>query len=275
MLGGRGYHSLAVTSDGTVWAWGYNRNGELGYDTTGQACPKLSHSTCSDVPEQVDGVSNPLMVTGGGFFSLALMQDHTVMGWGEDNHGELGDGQYNDQPAPVHASAVLSHVVQISAGWFHALALTDTGHVLAWGDNGAGEIGIGVTSTQGISVPVEVPGLDHVIKVSAGDGFSGALKDNGTAWTWGGNTYGQLGDATFNDSASPVQVHNLGDAKQYTARDYHDLAVLDDGTVWDWGSNENGELGNNTIGDSDVPVEVIFPAGPPPQWMLWLPFLMR
>jgi alpha-tubulin suppressor-like RCC1 family protein len=146
--------------------------------------------------------------------------------------------------------------------------------VLAWGDNTAGEIGIGVTSTTGINVPVEVPGLDHVIKVAAGDGFSGALKDDGTVWTWGGNNFGQLGNETFNLSASPVQVHKLGVVKQYTARDYHNLAVLDDGTVWDWGSGENGELGNGTVGDSDMAVEVVFPAKAP-QWSLWLPLLVR
>ena len=271
-LGGRGYHSLAIKSDGTVWAWGWNSRGQLGHDTTGQTCPR-NPGKCSDVPVQVVGISHPLSVTGGGFFSLALMPDHTVMGWGANEHGELGNGSYSDADTPVQASSVLSHVVQISAGWKHAVALTDDGHVWAWGDNFEGEIGTGVTSTLGISVPVQVPGLDHVIVVSGGDRFSGALKDDGTVWTWGWNGFGQLGNATFNDSASPVQVHDLGYVKQYAARDYHDLAVLDNGTVWDWGSNEDGELGNNTVGDSDVPVQVIFAVVP--EWDLWLPLLRR
>jgi len=90
MLGGRGYHNLAVTADGAVWAWGWNRDGELGYDTSASPCPFGLYGTCSNVPGQVIGISNPLTVTGGGFFSLALMPDHTLMAWGRNNHGELG-----------------------------------------------------------------------------------------------------------------------------------------------------------------------------------------
>jgi alpha-tubulin suppressor-like RCC1 family protein len=134
-LGGRGYHSLAVTIDGNVWAWGWNSKGQLGHDTTGQACSPPLFGTCSNVPVQVLGISNPLTVTGGGFFSLALMPDHTVMAWGANGSGELGDGSYANRAAPVQVSAVLSHVVNISAGWAHAVALTDDGKVWTWGDN--------------------------------------------------------------------------------------------------------------------------------------------
>jgi YD repeat-containing protein len=269
-LGGRGYHSLAVTSDGKVWAWGWNSRGQLGHDTTGQPCPAPLFGTCSDVPLQVLGISNPLTVTGGGFFSLAVKPDHTVMGWGANELGELGDGTFTDRPAPVQASSVLSHVVQLSAGWKHAVALTDDGKVWTWGDNTNGEIGNGLTSTVGISVPFQVPGLSNVIGVSGGDRFTGILKADGTVWTWGWNGFGQLGDATFTDRSSPVQVHGLGDVKIFAARDYHDLAVKGDGTVWAWGSGLNGELGDNLNASSDVPVQVIFMPH-----ALWLPILMQ
>lgn len=272
-LGGRGYHSLAVTADGKVLAWGWNSQVQLGHDTTGQKCSSNLFGTCSTVPVQVLGISNPLTVTGGGFFSLALMPDHTVMGWGANEAGQLGDGSYADRAAPVHVSAVLSHVVNISAGWAHAVALTDDGKVWTWGENSAGEIGNGVTSTQGISVPFQVPGLDNVIGVSGGDGFTGVLKADGTVWTWGYNLFGQLGDATFSNRSSPVQVHGLGQVKLFAARDYHDLAVKQDGSVWAWGSGLNGELGDNQTASSDVPVQVQF-AAPPVSW-LWLPLVMR
>ena len=84
-------------------------------------------------------------MTGGGFFSLAVMPDHTVMGWGSNTLGQLGDGSTTNRPAPVAASAVLSHVVQLSAGWKHSVALTDDGKVWTWGDNAFGEIGNGIT----------------------------------------------------------------------------------------------------------------------------------
>lgn len=259
-LGGRGYHTLAIRSDGTVWAWGWNEYGELGHDTSGSNCPYGLALTCSNVPVQVIGVSNPLTVTGGGFFSLALMPDHTLLGWGRNSHGELGNGSFTvSQTVPVQVSNVLSNVTNVSAGWFHAVALTSDGKVWTWGDNAAGEIGIGVTSTTGVSVPVQVPGLSNVIGVSAGDGFTGILKADGTVWTWGGNNFGDLGDGTnVLQRSSPAQVVGLTNVINYAARDYHNIAARSDGSVWAWGSGSSGELGDNKFADSNVPMRVIF-----------------
>lgn len=260
-LGGRGYHSLALKNDGTVWTWGWNSVGQLGYDTTGSDCVYLKGSTCGNVPGQVIGLTNVLTVTGGGFFSIALMSDHTLEAWGANEHGQLGNGGYTAQPSPVQVSSVLSNVIQVSGGWKHAVALTSDGKVWTWGDNTEGAIGNGVTSTIGISIPVQVPGLDHVIGVSGGDRYTAALKDDGTVWTWGSNAFGQLGNGTFTGSPSPVQVHNLSHVTYMAARDYHTLVIKDDGTVWDWGSGSYGELGNDNPVDSALPVQVLFPSG--------------
>jgi alpha-tubulin suppressor-like RCC1 family protein len=256
-LGGRGYHMLALKTDGTVWAWGWNRNGELGYSTL-DPCPNGLYGTCSNLPGLVVGVNNPLMVTGGGFFSLALMPDHTLLAWGRNNHGELGDGTYTEQHTPVPVDHVLSNVVYASAGWFHAVALTSDKKVWTWGNNSSGEIGIGSSSTTGVNLPVQVPGLSDVQSVSAGDGFTAALKSDGTVWTWGANNYGQLGNGTFTDRSSPGQVIGLSNVIYLAARDYHVIVIKSDGSLWAWGSNENGECGDNTVLDRSLPVRVLF-----------------
>jgi YD repeat-containing protein len=214
--------------------------------------------TCSNVPVQVLGITNPLIVTGGGFFSLALMPDHTLRAWGANEYGQLGDGSTTDRSAPVHASSILSNVVQVSAGWKHAVALTADGKVWTWGDNTTGQIGIGLTSTTGVSVPIQVPGLSNIIDVSGGDRFTAALKADGTVWTWGWNGFGQLGDGTNTDRTVPVQVTGLNNVILMAARDYHVLVVKSDGSVWAWGSGGNGELGNKNFTDSNLPVQVIF-----------------
>ena len=205
MLGGRGYHNLAVKEDGTVWAWGWNSQGQLGHATTASPCPAPLAGTCSNVPIQVTGISNPLAITGGGFFSLALMPDHTLLGWGANEKGELGDGTYTDRPAPVAVNPIVSNVIQVSGGWKHAVALTATGAVWTWGDNTYGQIGNGTTSTTGVNVPYQVPGLSNVIAVSGGDRYTAALKQDGTVWTWGWNGFGQLGDETNIDRPSPFR----------------------------------------------------------------------
>ena len=158
---------------------------------------------------------------------------------------------------------------------FRSVALTDDGHVWAWGDNLEGEIGLGIMTTWGISLPVQVPNLSGVVSVSAGDRFTGALKADGTVWTWGANQFLQLGNATnVAYSSVPVQVFGLEHVKIYAARDYHDLVVKDDETVWAWGSGQYGELGDNLATDSSVPVQVLFGQATPYAW-LWLPFIQR
>ena len=278
-LGGRGYHNLAIKSDGTVWAWGWNRNGELGHDTTGSTCPNGLFATCSNVPVQVIGISNPLAVTGGGFFSLALMSDHTLKGWGQNGNGQVGDGSFTDRPAPVSVS-ILTNVTQVSAGWKHAVALTSDGTVWTWGDNGNGEIGNGFTNTTdpvpslGITTPFHVPGLTNVVSVSAGDSFTAVLKSDGTVWTWGYNTFGQLGNGGFIDNPTPAQVPGLSNVILMAARDYHMLVTKSDGTVWAWGSGKNGELGNNdNTTDRNKPIQVLGIISS--MYQLSLPLLLR
>jgi alpha-tubulin suppressor-like RCC1 family protein len=165
----------------------------------------------------------------------------------------------------VSVSNILSNVVQVSAGWKHAVALTSDGKVWAWGNNAEGAIGNGVTSTAGVTTPFQVPGLSNVIGVSAGDRFTGILKADGTVWTWGAmndsTQYGQLGVGTFVGATSPVKVTGgLTNVILYAARDYHDLAVKSDGSVWAWGSGDQGELGNCKFVHSPVPVRVLFPS---------------
>ena len=258
-LGGRGYHNLAVKSDGTIWAWGWNSRGQLGHDTSTHLCPAPLVGTCSNVPVQVLGIDHPLSVTGGGFFSLALMANHTLQAWGANESGQLGDGTTIDRSSPVPVNSILSNVIQVSGGWKHAVALTSSGKVWTWGNNVEGEIGNGTTSPIGVNIPFEVPGLSNIIAVSAGDRFTAALRKDGTVWTWGWNGFGQLGIRTSTDPYSPSQVVGLTDVVYLAARDYHVLVIKSDGTVWAWGSGQNGELGNNDILDKTSPVQVLFP----------------
>ena len=254
-LGSRAYHSLAVKSDGTVWAWGWNKDGALGNGVDNSA---------SDypVPIQVQGVNNPIMVTAGYCFSVALLQDHTLVAWGKNNAGQLGDGTTATRLSPVTVAG-LTNVISVSAGWTHVAALRADGTVWTWGSNnwtgaypGSGKLGDG--TTQDRYTPVQVPGLTGVIAVSAGDGHTAVLKEDGTVWTFGSNAAGQCGDGTYTQRLSPVQVQGLSGIVNLTARDFHNQAVQSDGTVWSWGSGTSGELGNGKTYDSPVPVKVIF-----------------
>ncbi|MGW4160729.1 RCC1 domain-containing protein [Streptomyces sp. NPDC004788] len=143
-----------------------------------------------------------------------------------------------------------------------ATRAAEPGTAYAWGSDAAGRLGRGVGS--GLSTtPVTVCGdvgcsgaLDEVAAVEAGSGHAVALRGDGTVWTWGSNTYGQLGDGTTAQRNTPVRVPGLTDVTAVAAGGAHTLALKRDGTVWAWGRNNKGQLGDETTTDRSTPVQV-------------------
>ncbi|HKI56599.1 MAG TPA: hypothetical protein VKB31_05555 [Trueperaceae bacterium] len=246
------WHSLALLSDGSVWGWGYNADGQVGDGST----------TGRDTPVQVHGLPAVVSLAAGGDFesghSLALAQDGTVWAWGYNAYGQLGINSTADSYTPVQVPG-LSGVVSIAAGLDHSLALTRGGSVYAWGLNANGQLGDGTTTER--DVPVAVSGLSGVVAVSAGGnhytspdyGFSLALTAGGSVYAWGSNAYGQLGDGTTTDRHAPVKVPGLSNVVAVSAAGAHAMALEGDGSVWVWGRNDYGQLGDGTITDQHAP----------------------
>ena len=202
-------------------------------------------------PVAVAGLTGVVAVVAGATHSLALKNDGTVLAWGSNASGQLGDGTTTDRYGPVTVSG-LRGVVAVVAGGYHSLALESNGTVRAWGNNGVGQLGDGTTTDR--YGPVTVSGLRGVVAVVAGVGHSLALKSDGTVWAWGLNNLGQLGDGTTTQRLSPVAVPGLTGVVAVAGGDYHSLALKSDGTVWAWGSNVSGQLGDGTTTDQVSPV---------------------
>jgi alpha-tubulin suppressor-like RCC1 family protein len=230
------WHSLAVQSDGSLWAWGDNNRGQLGDGTT----------TDRYIPIQV--MSGVTAVTAGTQHSLALKSDGTLWVWGANYSGQLGDGSTTDRHTPIQ---VLSGVTGMAAGGGHSLALKSDGTLWAWGDNGYGQLGDGTTMHR--YTPVQV--LSGVKAVMAGLWHSFALKSDGTLWTWGANYSGQLGDGSTTDRYIPIQV--LSGVTDVAAGYGHSLALKSDGTLWAWGLNISGHLGDGSKTDRYIPIQVL------------------
>jgi RHS repeat-associated protein len=238
-------HNVALRSDGTVWTWGLNANGQLGDGTT----------TSSSTPIQVPGITNAIAVAAGGSHTLALLADGTVRAWGLNANGELGNNSTTESHTPVTVSG-LTGVTAISAGGMHSLALKSNGTVWAWGDGSSGQLGNSSTSEYHTPQQTTATNLGTATAISAGSTFSEAIKSDGTVWTWGANSKGQLGNNATGLQSAPVQVSGLTNAVSISAGFQHALAVNSDGTAWAWGLNANGELGNNSTTDTKVPVQV-------------------
>jgi alpha-tubulin suppressor-like RCC1 family protein len=230
-------HGLAVKSDGTVWAWGYDGFGQLG--------DSASHAgNLSRLPVQVEGVggtgflSGVSSVAGGGLHSLALKTDGSVYAWGYNGTGGLGNGGGPDSSTPVQVkgeggSGSLSSVTDIAAGSEHSLALKD-GTVYAWGLNNFRQLGDD-TSVFQRNAPVKVKGeggvgfLTGATDVAAGAHHSlAAVSANGTVWAWGRNDLNSLGDGTSTTPRpTPVQSIQLIGTTKLASGDFHSLAVAD------------------------------------------------
>ena len=191
-------------------------------------------------------------ISAGYAHTVALKQDGTVWAWGGNDYGQLGDGTQTDSLTPVQVRG-LYNVTAIAAGGYHTVALKQDGTVWAWGDNTYGELGDG-TQTDRLT-PVQVSGLStNVTAIAAGYLHTVAQKLDGTAWTWGSNYNGQLGDGKQTDRYTPVQVSGLSNVIAIAAGSAHATALKQDGTVWGWGWDFAGQLGDGTTTDSPTPV---------------------
>ena len=234
-----GLHSLILKTDGTLWACGDNKYGQLGDGTT----------TNRSTPVKVmDGVS---VISGGGYHSLILKTDGSLWACGNNYKAQLGtwyDG-LNDICTPVKA---MDGVSAISGGSYFSLILKTDGTLWTCGDNFNGQLGNGTTTMLGSSVNQV---MDGVKAIAAGSDHSLILKNDGTLWACGWNLYGQLGDGTTTNRCTPVKV--MGGVKAIAAGDAHSLILKTDETLWVCGCNDDGQLGDGTTTDRSTPVKVM------------------
>jgi len=225
-------------------AWGANPSGELGDGT---------HALRISPVEPVGLGSGVMHVAAGWYHTLAVRDNGTVMAWGLNDSGQLGNGTTDETVVPMPVSA-LTGVIRVSAGNDHSLALRSDGTVWAWGSNAHGQLGDGTVTDR--LTPVRVFGLTGVTDISAGVQFSLARRSDGSMRAWGANAVGQLGDGTFVDRSRPIAPVGLANVIQVSAGQGHSLALRADGQAFAWGSNALGALGDGTTVDHFIPAPV-------------------
>ena len=237
-------HTAAIKTDGSLWVWGGNAQGQLGINNTAQRNTPVT---------TFSGGTTWKSVACGSFHTAAIKTDGSLWTWGYNNSGQLGINNTANQSIPVTTFVGGNDWKQVSAGNEHTSAIKTDGSLWSWG------LSINGDNTSGInrSTPVTTfAGGNNWKQVSAGWRHTAAIKTDGSLWVWGSNQQFQLGTGgdgrTF---STPVTTFAGGNNwKQVSAGEQHTTAIKTDGTLWVWGSSGYGQLGVNATTTRTVPV---------------------
>lgn len=235
-----GSHTIALKTNGTLWAWGLNSFGQLGNGNT----------TNSNILVQVGTDTDWAYISAGDEFSLALKTNGSLWAWGRNDNSQLGDGTTVAKNSPIQIGNQ-TNWESISAGANHSLAIKTNGNLYGWGVNSLGQLGNGGTANE--SAPVKIGNDNDWNKVAASTIHSIAFKDDFSFWVWGGNNEGQLGVGTSGagtNLTSPFNIISLNGCNTMSKGSQNTIVKKTDGTVWAWGANLVGQLGNGTTSGS-------------------------
>ena len=230
---------MASKTDGTLWAWGQEEQGNLGLNSEG-----VNRSS----PTQIPGTTWPTTFNNGKFSykgqGFAIKTDGTLWSWGANHYGGLGhnNATFYSSPVQVGSDTTWNTISGTSA---QTLATKTDGTAWAWGDNEYGRLGLNQSEPVRYSSPVQIPGTTWSNLVSGGSAAMG-VKTDGTLWAWGYNNYGSLGQNNTTKYSSPVQIPGTTwSSFGITWKSNGIFSLKTDNTLWAWGDNEDGNLGLN------------------------------
>ncbi|MBM7835578.1 immunoglobulin-like domain-containing protein [Clostridium sardiniense] len=272
-----GHGTLAIDSEGTIYAWGYNHCGQLGDGTTTTRYEPVEINGKGAIGENTKIVS----VFIGYVNSSAIDNKGNLYTWGSNNYGELGDGTTTTRYEPVKINGkgdigentkIVSSSTEGDGIQGHSVAVDSDGNLYTWGNNNYGQLGDGTTTTR--YEPVEINGKGaigentKIVSISTSIFNTSAIDSEGTIYTWGLNKYGELGDGTRTRRYEPVKINGKGDigedtkivsisVSSYASEAANVAAVDSEGNLYTWGFNDYGALGNGFNGPGrDIPKKI-------------------
>jgi len=250
-------HAAGVKTDGTLWTWGYNASGQLG---NGTVVARSSPGTTAG------GGTSWKQVSCGYTFMAAIKTDGTLWTWGANDSGQLGTNSTTNRSSPdttvgggtTWKQVAAAGLVTPSGG--HCVAVKTDGTLWTWGLNDRGQLGDGTVVNKSSPNTTAGGGTNwKTVASNLGNGRnSAAIKTDGTLWTWGNDSYGQLGFNTQNAHRSSPGTTAGGGAnwKQVSFSNSRMHGIKTDGTLWTWGAGAFGALGSNSTTNRSSPVTI-------------------
>jgi alpha-tubulin suppressor-like RCC1 family protein len=241
------FYTTAIKTDGTLWIWGRNNNGQLGINNTADRSTPVTTFL---------GGTNWKFVNCGREFTSAIKTDGTLWNWGRNAYGQLGISDTANRNTPVTTFAGGTNWKSVACGEVHTAAIKTDGTLWVWGRNSYGQLGININTTVNRITPVTTfAGGTNWKSVACQFRNMAAIKTDGTLWTWGANNVGQLGINNSDDKITPVTTFSGGtNWKQVDCGGNSTAAIKTDGTLWGWGFNNFAELGINDTTTRSTPV---------------------
>jgi alpha-tubulin suppressor-like RCC1 family protein len=177
--------------------------------------------------------------------TAALISPGSLWVWGNNSFGVLGNNSLTNASSPIQVGS-LSIWTQVSSGFFAMAGIQTPGTLWSWGLNSFGQLGNNTTTFTATSSPTQIGALSTWTQVSMAQSYCLAIQTPGSLWSWGLNTFGQLGLNTTTNISSPVQVGALTTWTLVTAGGGSAAAIASPGTLYVWGNNSFGQLGLNT-----------------------------
>lgn len=238
--------SAALNSDGSIWIWGFNGNGQLGLG--------LSDGVFINMPEKIEGL-NAKAVACGAVHALAILEDGSLWAWGGNTVFQLGDNTNISKSSPVQIGNDKDWKA-IASGQAHNLAIKEDGSLWGWGFNVFGQVGNG--STVNVASPIRIGNDNDWVAIACGGAHSLAIKADGSLHAWGANFNGQLGLGSNEMVLAPRRSGNAVWRDIQCGFEFS-AGIRQDNTLWSWGFNGNGQLGDGTVIERNAPVQVIVP----------------
>ena len=261
------YNSSVITSNGRLLIWGSNRFGVLGDGTNNNSSVPI------DITRQFDLDLGEIIaqVSLGVYHGIALTSENRVFIWGSNNFSQLGLTENKEVLTPVEITKLIhlntdEHVTKVLAGTAHTVVLTSKGRVFTWGSNLAGQLGNGTLndsdSPLDITPKFDLIADEKIKTLSSFSSYNIALTSENRLFSWGWNTFGQLGNGNFDNQSIPVDItsnFNLNENELFVkvvVGNSHSGVITSQNRVFTWGSNSFGELGNDSMKDQSFPVDI-------------------